>query len=179
MNGKIILPGLVLVILFQAGVLAAEYLGALYPLWSGREIKLKTVPVDPRSLFRGNYAQLRYEISTIPAKALDAKEQRAGEVVYVRLKPGADGLYAFDSATLRQPESGLFIRGRLTSPGRRGTGSYQLRYGIEAWFAPKEKALALEQELRGGGVALVMVAANGKAALKQVVGREAPAATLD
>lgn len=168
MNRKIILPGLVLVTLFQVVVLATEYLGAIYPLWQGREIMLKVVPVDPRSLFRGNYAQLDYDISIIPSVGLDAEKLRVGEIVYVRLKQGVDGLYVFDSATLEQPKKGLYIRGRLTSPGWLARDSLQLRYGIEAWFAPKEKALTLERELRGGGVAQVMVAANGRAALKSV-----------
>jgi uncharacterized membrane-anchored protein len=60
------ITGLVLVSVLQIGILAFEYLGAVYPLWSDVSVRLKTVPVDPRSLFRGNYAQLRYEISRLP-----------------------------------------------------------------------------------------------------------------
>ena len=62
MNKKLILILLSIVIAFQIFVLAGEYTNAVYPLWTGQEIKLKTVPVDPRSLFRVNYARLRYEI---------------------------------------------------------------------------------------------------------------------
>ena len=65
MSKKTITTGLAVVILLQIVVLGSEYLGAIYPLWTGEEIKLKTTPVDPRSLFRGNYARLRYGISTI------------------------------------------------------------------------------------------------------------------
>jgi uncharacterized membrane-anchored protein len=61
------LAGLVIIICFQVVILLCVYLNAVTPLWSGREIKLATVPVDPRSLFRGNYARLRYHISDIPA----------------------------------------------------------------------------------------------------------------
>ena len=32
----------------------------------GREITLQTAPVDPRSLFQGDYAILDYEIAEIP-----------------------------------------------------------------------------------------------------------------
>ena len=31
----------------------------------GQEILLKTAPVDPNDLFRGDYVNLRYDISTI------------------------------------------------------------------------------------------------------------------
>ena len=45
----------------------------------------------------------------------------------------------------------------------------RIRYGIEAYFLPREKALALEKALRNSGsVATVMVAPNGKAALMEV-----------
>ena len=66
MTPRATITGLVLVSVLQIGVLGFEYLGAVYPLWSDVSVKLKTVPVDPRSLFRGNYAQLRYEISRLP-----------------------------------------------------------------------------------------------------------------
>ena len=35
------------------------------PLWTGKEIRVKVVPVDPRSLFRGNYARLNYDFSRL------------------------------------------------------------------------------------------------------------------
>lgn len=165
MNKKIVTAGLIVMIAFQLAVLAGEYVGAVYPLWTGKEIRLKTIPVDPRSLFRGNYARLNYTISTIGSINSGDRKMRPGEIVYVRLKPGADGLYMFDGAGMNKPESGHFIRGRIqNSDGRES----RIRYGIEAFFAPKEKALALERELRNGGVAVVMVAANGKATLKDV-----------
>ena len=31
----------------------------------GKEIRVKVVPVDPRSLFRGNYARLNYDFSRL------------------------------------------------------------------------------------------------------------------
>ena len=38
-----------------------------FTLKTGDEILLKTLPVDPRDLFRGDYVILRYEIGTINA----------------------------------------------------------------------------------------------------------------
>lgn len=169
MRKKTVITGLVIMVAFQAMVLTGEYLGAVYPLWTGREVRLKVVPVDPRSMFRGNYARLRYGISTIEKDALDARKTRVGEVVYVKLKPGMDGVYEFDGASLDKPEKGIYLKGRVRSPSWSNT--YDVLYGLEAYFAPKEKALALEKELRRGGLAIVMVAGNGKAALKDVVAK--------
>jgi len=52
----------------------------------------------------------------------------------------------------------------------RGLSSFRVKYGIEAFFAPKIKALQLEKDLRSGGVAVLMVSSGGKARLMEVVG---------
>ena len=41
--------------------------------------------------------------------------------------------------------------------------------GIEAFFAPKERALRLEKALRDGGVAVLKVSARGRAAIEDIV----------
>jgi uncharacterized membrane-anchored protein len=168
MNRKTLSACLALAVVFQIAVLAGEYLGAAYPLWTGKEIRLKTIPLDPRSLFMGNYARLKYDISTVDMQDWGGKvEPRDGEFVYVRLKPGADGLYSFDGVGPEKPESGPFIRGRFKDL-RSNPLKPEVHYGIEAYFAPEKKAQILEREMWQGGIAVVMVAGNGKAALKDV-----------
>lgn len=164
--------GLTLVVVFQILVLAGEYANAVYPLWTGQEIRLKTVPVDPRSLFRGNYARLRYEISEIPGSDInDERFPRNGEIVFVQLKPGEEGIYSYAGASLDKPDHGVFIRGRIQKYSRRNKSEkYRVKYGIEALFAPKEKAMKLETDLRKTGVARIMLASSGKAALLGVTG---------
>ena len=49
--------------------------------------------------------------------------------------------------SLDPPSSGTFLRGRLTYAWSTG-GPFSVRYGIEAWFAPKEKAEAIERSIR-------------------------------
>jgi hypothetical protein len=98
------------------------------------------------------------------------KRYRNGELVYIKLKPGIDGVYVFDGAGLDKPATGPFIRGRLRAPnGQEDVRKFEVRYGIEAYFAPKQKALSLERELRDGGIAVVMIAENGKATLKDII----------
>ena len=147
MSKKTITKGLAVIIVLQITVLAGEYLSAIYPLWLGREIRLKTVPVDPRSLFRGNYARLSYGISTIDGKNLGGnKKPRNGEIVYVKLRHGTDGLSVFDGVSLKKPGYGPFIRGRIQKRRSQDNSQvYDVRYGIEAYFAPRKKALALEK----------------------------------
>jgi len=163
------LVGLWLATTFQLLIFFGMYVNAAMPMWTGVEVKLKTVPVDPRSMFRGNYARLRYDISRIDQDHLTAIEQdnmRNGEVVYISLEPGVNDLYEFSSASLQQPDSGVFIRGRIESEYGE---VYRVNYGIEAFFAPKQEALDLEKRLRKGATAVLMVSADGKAGIKAVI----------
>ncbi len=162
---------LLVIIFAQIIILAGEYGNAVYPLWTGQEIKLKTIPIDPRSLFRGNYAQLVYDISSVKSPKF-SKKVRNGEVLYVQLEADQSGVYYAKQLYLEPPESGIYIRGRLQQGYHASNNAYHILYGIEAYFAPKDKALALEHNLRDGGIAQVMLSANGKAALKNVVSLE-------
>ena len=74
-----------------------------------------------------------------------------------------DGLTG-PSASLTRPDSGVFCA-RVTHAG---DSTIRLRYGIEAWFAPKEQALELEKRLRRVGVATLMVSDSGRAALRAI-----------
>ncbi len=174
MRNKNLIIGLSLIVVFQLIILGAEYANAVYPIWTGQEIRLRTTPIDPRSMFRGNYARLQYEISEISGVDINMERvPRNGEIVYIKLKEKEAGIYAYDGAGLEKPLNGLFIRGRIQANAKPFKSErYRVKYGIEALFAPKKKALSLEKRLRKHGVAKVMIAPNGKAALLDVVGKE-------
>lgn len=175
MSKQWVLRGLLAAVVLQSAILAGEYFNAMYPLWTGKEIQIKVVPRDPRSLFRGNYAHLNYDISRVTLVTEESESHpRQNEVIYVKLKPTEKGeLFEFSSASLKKPVDGLFLRGRIRNPRWHSTNAqYQVDYGIEAFFAPKDKALALERQLRDGGIAVVRIAENGKAALVDVIANE-------
>ena len=162
--------GLSAAVAAQIVILSGMYVVAALPLWTGKEVALKVMPVDPRSMFRGNYARLRYEISAIDKKFFTVTEGlRSGEIVYVVLEPDTDGLYRHSAVVLDKPGSGVFVRGRIQESYPNQDSRYSIRYGIEAFFAPKEKAIALEERLRAGTVAVLMVSDDGRARIKDVI----------
>ena len=171
MNRTKILFGLGVALVLQLAILAGMLVKAQLPLWYGQEIRLATIPVDPRSMFRGNYALLRYPIAEITTERFSRDNPlRQGEVLYLSLVPTDDGRHRAGDIALTPPGEGPFIRGRLRHADyRENEASLWLHYGIEAYFAPKDKALALEKQLAGGGDALVMLDGSGRAALKAVV----------
>jgi len=167
---------LIAAIALQLGVLATEYLGSVWPLWTGEEVRLEIAPVDPRSMFRGNYARLAYTAATLDSKLFEGadKRLRKGEVVYVFLEEGEGKVWHATRIQREQPLSGLFLRGRLTQTWPGTEQPLRVRYGIEAWFAPKAKALEIEQAARRGqgegarAYAVVAVSGSGRAALARL-----------
>jgi uncharacterized membrane-anchored protein len=159
-----------LAISFQIIVLIGEYVSASIPAWTGQEIRLATIPYDPRSLFRGNYARLRYDFSRVNVDQFEEYENlRNGERVYLKLKLDDKGIHQPNGVSLQLPSEGVFIRGRIANRHyTKDVQEFTLKFGIEAFFAPKQKALKLEKDLRDGGTAVVMVAPSGKAVLTAI-----------
>lgn len=158
MSGNKLKLALLAALGLQVAILAGVFINGFYPLWLGQEVRLQTQPLDPRDLFRGNYARLNYEFNNRPLG-----DFQPGQVVYLPLTQQGE---LWQAGQLQAtPPQGLFLRGRVGDAlwGRRG-----VKYGIDALFAPKEEALRLEKELRHSAVAVVRVAPNGKAALVRV-----------
>jgi uncharacterized membrane-anchored protein len=80
---------------------------------TGEKILLRTVPVDPRDLFRGDYVRLTYEISNLDLDALSVyRKFKPNTVVYVGLEREPDGVYKAVSAAETPPPGKKFIQGR-------------------------------------------------------------------
>jgi hypothetical protein len=72
-----------------------------------------------------------------------------GQVVYVSLEE-EDGLHKAVAVSPSRPSEGIFIRGRVAN--KSGDTFLEVDYnGINAYFAPEEKALALEDAARRFG----------------------------
>ena len=153
-------------------------------LKNGREIVLPIIPVDPRSLFRGDYVILDYPVSSVPA-SLMTPELKAAQpsTFYVTLaKKGAEWEpVALSAKAPVATADAIVMKARMrwgwnettrrrvndaatnTAPER----VHAVRYGIESYFVPEGKGRALEQTARERKLAAVIaVDASGNAAIK-------------
>ena len=155
-----------------------------YTLQTGREVLLKTVPVDPRDLFRGDYVTLRYDISTLnlsDGQAEDANymnyTNNARIYLALQLKDG----YGVPKKLYKNPPGGeLFIKGRakgLTYERPEGNASMpsvrklRVEYGIESYFVPEGLGGEIERQRRDDNKIDVLVAVDrfGNAAIKKIL----------
>lgn len=138
-----------------------------FTLKTGNEVLLKTVPVDPRDLFRGDYVILRYEISTIDANAfaLNVSDFKVEDKIYATLNIDKDRIGNVSNISKQAPESGNFIKGTVKSAyGNRLT----IEYGIESYFVPEGKGREIERN-RGKLYTNVAIDKFGNAVIKSLI----------
>lgn len=165
------------------GAVAALQLAALgFMVWerenrvrNGTDVVLEVIPVDPRSLFQGDYVILGYPISTV--SVWYGAEPKVGQDIFVTVVPAEDGRWtfadwSFDAASAGKP-GGVTLKGRVAnvlSPAPSdGSGMGQLRvtYGLERFFVPEGKGLQLERLVQDKKLsAIVSVWRDGSSTLK-------------
>lgn len=105
-------------------------------------IMLKTRPVDPQDLLRGDYMILGYEIGEAPASLTgSAKGLDTSRDVWVLLEP-REGFYALAEASHEKikPKPGqVLVRGQVGPQWTRGVAANRISYGIETYFVPQGK----------------------------------------
>jgi uncharacterized membrane-anchored protein len=162
---------LALVAALQLGVLGWMVADRVRLLKTGREIVLPIVPVDPRDLFKGDYVRLGYPVSTLPAATLGDIKFKQDAVVYVTIEPQGDGDWKVAAVGTRYPTSvgatQAVLRGRIDAFGFNPNVSQRARYGLERYYVPEGKGLALEKLAREKKLAaIVAVDSAGNAAIK-------------
>ena len=101
-----------------------------YNLRTGKDVLLKTRPIDPRDLFRGDYVILSYDISRLDLDTIptDYSYFRTGDKIFVTLDIKED--YGVPSKVSKiPPKDELYIKGIIE-----GVIGNQLTvdYGIES-----------------------------------------------
>jgi uncharacterized membrane-anchored protein len=151
------------------------FIGYNYYTYSlGEGILLKTVPVDPRDLFRGDYVNLRYEITTIDiTHTLHTSNFTAGDDIYTVLSKEEKFWFITKVGDYKPAlqSNEVCMKGKVTS-------SYgnQLRveYGIESYFVPEDKGRDIEREIGNNISVMVAVDSNCRAIIKELYINDKP-----
>lgn len=159
-----------LIIIIQTLVLFGMVAKKQWTLTYGAPVLLETKPVDPRSLFRGDYVRIRYNISTIDKNSVLKDENlEKNEYLFVILEQQGKFWTAVevrrDRPTLKSNQ--VAVRGLVEySYG----DQLNLKYGIENYFIPEGTGMALERPKNNEKVTMqIMVDSYGNAAIKQVI----------
>jgi uncharacterized membrane-anchored protein len=161
--------------LLASGVLLTGILGAMVVdrillLRHGREILLRIRPVDPRDLFKGDFARLGYDISRLdPGLAASLGGEQREQTVYVTLERDAAEVWKPVAVGRTLPvglgPNQIAIRGR-TSP----YASNLISYGLERYYLPEGTGHRIEEMARKSQLsAIVAVDGKGRAAIKGLV----------
>lgn len=120
---------------------------------TGETVFLRTAPIDPRDMFRGDFVRLQYEITSVPMSKVrgdfSAAKDKKHYVLYAVMKKGERGLGELEYVTDVKPEGDVFfLKGRTTKHWRfrRSSKSVSLKYGIEAYFVEQGKGRKIEDK---------------------------------
>ena len=139
-------------------------------LRNGQEVLLKTIPVDPRDLFRGDYVTLRYEISDI--RNIDRAyekdpykfyRRRNGNDIYIVLETDENNIAKAKWWKTKRPKNRLFIKGKVQAD--------RIQFNdIESYFIKENTGRAIESKINSGEVyAKVKINKIGQAKIQELV----------
>lgn len=188
-------PKIILLALVEVAALAVMVADKQWTLHTGIPVLLQTEPIDPRSLFMGDYARLAYPIGRLQLDGESAiggdKDFKRHDKVWVALKPAPGGAKAVSVHHQRSaiPPGLLALRGEVESRNefhsdrvtRIRLSTLQVRFGIEQYFVQEGTGGQFERPAGGEKVSiLVAIDRRGKAGILAVLfdGREGYRETL-
>ncbi|HEY4345911.1 MAG TPA: GDYXXLXY domain-containing protein [Parvibaculum sp.] len=134
-------------------------------------VTLKSEPVDPRDLFRGDYVTLAYGITRLPLTNMPGETGfDLGDTIYIELAAGV-GTWNAVAIYHNYPTPGVghkIIRGRVVDQSR-DPSTISVAYGIESYFVPEGEGRTLEEERNARNLSVdVALASDGEAAIKGI-----------
>ena len=182
-----------LILLIQLAFLADIISERAAILRDGVPILLKTEPIDPRSLFRGDYVVLNYEISSLDIGSLEGDNdfQRQQDIYVAVEQSGA--VWKATGAYRQRPKiigDQVIMKGRVrsvrasrqtceiddpfcTGDERLMKSIVRVDYGIDSYFVPEGDGKNIEAAIGSQDAARVVVQAavddNGISAIKALM----------
>lgn len=149
-----------IIIILWLIIISSFVLTQQFTILTGKEVLLKTVPIDPRDLLRGDYVILNYEIAQIPNY-----DFAYNSTVYVSLNIDNDKIGHIKDISYVKPSSNLYLKGKVGNCNM-FTTSKCVNFGIESYFVKEGTGRKLENNLRNGTLVKVVIDKNGNAKVK-------------
>ena len=176
-----------LALLIQLALLGYMIWDRVSILTDGREVELKVEPVDPRSLFRGDYVILTYAISSLNTSALEGDDDFSrGDRIFVELIL-VGGTWQPVAIFREKPStnSTVIIAGHVDSAYPASTPvpttenddaqplsgtDLNISYGVESYFVPEGEGRDLEKARNAERMSVILaVRKDGTAAIKKLL----------
>ncbi len=156
-------------------------------LSDGREVELKVEPVDPRSLFRGDYVILTYAISNLNTSALEGDDDFSrGDKIFVELilvggtwqpvaifhdKPSTNSTIVIAGKVDRAYPAATLVPPTDNTDEEPLTGTdLSISYGVESYFVPEGEGRDLEKARNADRMSVILaVRDDGTAAIKKLM----------
>jgi len=169
MSSRVFILAIMATILVQISIVGVMLKDRFSTLRSGQTVLIKSRFVDPRDIFRGHYVRLNLQSDPTVLKIADDFEYVSGGDVLVELEEAEDGFWVPRALHDAPPESGepvlrarLFRQKRLKTNDEEGElWRVSVRYPFNRYFAPKERALELENLRREQRLG-VIIALDGR-----------------
>ncbi|WP_442967577.1 GDYXXLXY domain-containing protein [Rhizobium sp. BR 362] len=172
----------IIVAALQTAVLGYMVGERAWGLRNGVEVLLKTAPIDPRDLLRGDYVTLNYDISRVPVSTLidgTPTDSRKNQILSVRLKKQDDDYWGIiessfgtlepkpDTVVLKTLPFDYFSYGD-SAPSPQAT--IPVTYGIERYYVPEGAGRTIEDARNHDRVAIAArVSADGEAHIRSLL----------
>lgn len=167
-------PIFIIIMLVQIALLSAMVLNSYAVIFWGEKVLLKVEPVDPRSLFQGDYVRLGYSFSNLDlskvANDLDLLTAEYQEKVYLVLEERDQTWEVVFASQDKAKVSGqIYLEGKIlyTSPGNLNT--LQLKLPIEQFYLPEGKGLEIEERIKDGEIYAQVAVYKGKARVVDLI----------
>lgn len=167
----------IVVAALQTAVLAYMVGERAWGLRSGVEILLKTAPVDPRDLLRGDYVTLNYDISRVPVATLVGglpAEDRYNQIVSIRLKKQDDGYWGIVESSFAalepKPDTVVLKSEPFDYYTSMSSDTIRVTYGIERYYVPEGEGRDIEDARNHDRVSIAArVSADGQAHIRSLL----------
>ena len=152
----------ILVMAIPLAVLLSSPVIPLVALSFGQEVKLSTMPFDPRDFFRGDYVELSFAIEEVDfdtfSKSLLSKLEQKDKYdsleiqVYVSLEPDDEGIYNVALVSDTPPAEGVYVRGKIEERFRRGGLMIDYGNSLSRFYVKENTGRELEDAARKGQI---------------------------